>query len=193
MVQDIRKIRTCEKCKNNVPLDKVRFYPKDKEKNILVCDACCEEMKNVIKDRLAIRTKPITNVVRNTPLTELSQGPSLKHIGRNVSKERPAIKTKPITNVVRNTSFTESSKSFSPPQPSSTPMEKLSDEEGLLRPKKNVYVNNKIKPLSPPTYSQRRCIRCNYYFNIDQSKIGVTTSLCCPYCGRSDKIEKSNK
>ncbi len=43
---DIRKTRTCEKCKNVVTLDKVRLYPKDKDKNWLLCDNCCNELKN---------------------------------------------------------------------------------------------------------------------------------------------------
>ena len=46
MEMDIRRTRTCERCQVVVPLDKVRLFPKDREKNILVCDTCCDELKN---------------------------------------------------------------------------------------------------------------------------------------------------
>ena len=42
---DIRKTRTCERCKNVVLLDQVRLYPKSDNKNFLVCVGCCEELK----------------------------------------------------------------------------------------------------------------------------------------------------
>lgn len=42
---DIRKTRTCERCKAVVPLDQVRLYPKDQNKNLLVCEPCCGELK----------------------------------------------------------------------------------------------------------------------------------------------------
>lgn len=42
---DIRKTRTCERCKGVVLLDQVRLYPKSDNKNFLVCTGCCEELK----------------------------------------------------------------------------------------------------------------------------------------------------
>lgn len=42
---DIRKTRTCEHCKAVVLLDKVRLFPKDKDKNLLLCDNCCDNFK----------------------------------------------------------------------------------------------------------------------------------------------------
>ncbi len=42
---DIRKTRTCERCKGVVLLDQVRLYPKSDNKNFLVCVNCCEELK----------------------------------------------------------------------------------------------------------------------------------------------------
>lgn len=42
---DIRKTRTCERCKGVVLLDQVRLYPKSDNKNFLVCVSCCEELK----------------------------------------------------------------------------------------------------------------------------------------------------
>ncbi|MBS3170005.1 hypothetical protein J4210_05980 [Candidatus Woesearchaeota archaeon] len=42
---DIRKTRTCERCKNVVPLDQVRLYPKDETRNLLLCEPCCSEVK----------------------------------------------------------------------------------------------------------------------------------------------------
>lgn len=44
-MMDIRKTRTCERCKTVVLLDQVRLYPKSDNKNFLVCVNCCEELK----------------------------------------------------------------------------------------------------------------------------------------------------
>ncbi|HLD40405.1 MAG TPA: hypothetical protein VJB13_04660 [Candidatus Nanoarchaeia archaeon] len=44
-MMDIRKTRTCERCKAVVLLDQVRLYPKSDNKNFLVCTSCCEELK----------------------------------------------------------------------------------------------------------------------------------------------------
>lgn len=44
-MMDIRKTRTCERCKNVVPLDQVRLYPKDEMRNLLLCTTCCTEVK----------------------------------------------------------------------------------------------------------------------------------------------------
>lgn len=41
---DIRKLRTCERCRASVPLDEVRLFPKEKDKNILVCGKCSQEL-----------------------------------------------------------------------------------------------------------------------------------------------------
>lgn len=46
---DIRRVRTCERCKTVVPLEKVRLYPKGKEGNLVVCDVCCNELKQTVK------------------------------------------------------------------------------------------------------------------------------------------------
>lgn len=46
---DIRRVRTCERCKAVVPLERVRLYPKGKDVNVLVCDTCCNELKQTVK------------------------------------------------------------------------------------------------------------------------------------------------
>ena len=51
---DIRKTRTCERCRTVTPLDKVRLFPKDKDINLLVCDKCCEELKEAAKPKTSI-------------------------------------------------------------------------------------------------------------------------------------------
>ncbi len=42
---DIRKSRTCEKCKTAVPLDQVRLYPKPSGGNLLLCNTCLNATK----------------------------------------------------------------------------------------------------------------------------------------------------
>ena len=59
---DIRRTKTCQKCKNVVSLDKVRLFPKDKDTNILVCDACCEELKQRGKDKEPVQNSKANSV-----------------------------------------------------------------------------------------------------------------------------------
>ena len=66
---DIRKTRTCEKCKTVVPLEKVRLYPRDAERNWLICDNCCVEMKTAAHSKLSNMPKkivkdPIKNIAK---------------------------------------------------------------------------------------------------------------------------------
>ncbi len=42
---DIRKTKTCDKCKANVPLEMVRLYPKPMGGNLVLCEACLEKTK----------------------------------------------------------------------------------------------------------------------------------------------------
>ena len=137
MGTDIRKTRTCEKCKTVVPLDKVRLYPKSQDKNILLCENCCQSMKEVKSNLLEGKSKAVVNTPRASPLTDLSQ------------KSVPKMKFDPKKNVSQRT----------------------------------------IGSLPAPEYLRYRCTRCNYLFKVDNSKIGVTTNLHCPYCGKADRIE----
>jgi len=53
---DIRRTRTCEKCKAIIPFDRVRLFPKNPEKpgvNMVVCDVCCEQLKKGFKGNLS--------------------------------------------------------------------------------------------------------------------------------------------
>ena len=54
---DIRKTRTCEKCRAVVLLENVRLVPKNKETNLLVCENCCEELKKVAAKELPLESK----------------------------------------------------------------------------------------------------------------------------------------
>ena len=59
---DIRKTRTCEKCKAAIPLDQIRLYPKNKDTNILVCQPCSQELNKNIKEKspsILSKTKPL--------------------------------------------------------------------------------------------------------------------------------------
>ena len=47
---DMRRTRTCERCKTAVPLDQVRIVPKNNDVNLLVCDNCMTEIKRATPD-----------------------------------------------------------------------------------------------------------------------------------------------
>ncbi|MBI2669257.1 hypothetical protein HYX14_05430 [Candidatus Woesearchaeota archaeon] len=61
---DIRKTRTCERCKVVVPLPQVRLFPKDISTNILVCENCCEDLKR------ATKAPALQSKVKNLPQAE---------------------------------------------------------------------------------------------------------------------------
>ncbi|MEK6809780.1 MAG: hypothetical protein AABY40_03835 [Nanoarchaeota archaeon] len=104
-MMDIRKTRTCERCKGVVLLDQVRLYPKSDNKNFLVCMNCCEELKKASAG--------------NIPTTDL-----------------------------------------------------------------------KAKNLIPSALVKYNCTRCNYNFRADNSRAGLTYNLQCPYCGKTDRLQK---
>ncbi|MBI2151777.1 hypothetical protein HYU21_03580 [Candidatus Woesearchaeota archaeon] len=43
---DIRKLRSCEVCKTNVPANQIKMLPRDKERNWILCSPCCDKMKS---------------------------------------------------------------------------------------------------------------------------------------------------
>jgi DNA-directed RNA polymerase subunit RPC12/RpoP len=47
---DIRKTRTCEKCKSVVLIEKIRLYPNVDGTNLVVCEKCCEDLKLKTKE-----------------------------------------------------------------------------------------------------------------------------------------------
>lgn len=100
---DIRRTRTCDRCKSPTPLDKVRLIAKDKEQNLVLCEKCSTEFKQ---------------------------------------KASPA------------------------------------------------SLRSQIKPLPKPDMGSYLCTRCKYKFRSDGAKEGVLFRLHCPYCGKSDRLEK---
>ena len=66
---DIRRTRTCERCKSVVTLDKVRLVPKGNDQNILVCDICMDEMKRSPDSRI---TNSQSRVYMDQPRSKIS-------------------------------------------------------------------------------------------------------------------------
>lgn len=98
MENKVYKTRACEKCREMMPLEQLKLFPKDKEKNILICGKCREKLS------------------------------TLSTAG--------------------------------------------------------------IEPLPPPTYRWYACTRCRYTFKADAAKVGIFYKLHCPYCGRSETLQK---
>lgn len=46
---DLLQTRTCERCKTPTPVGKVKLYPRTSESSWLVCETCCEALKNRLK------------------------------------------------------------------------------------------------------------------------------------------------
>ncbi len=56
---DIRKTRTCERCRNSVPLDQVRIHPKPDGKTMMLCEKCSREVQRKVPEPLT-KVKTIT-------------------------------------------------------------------------------------------------------------------------------------
>lgn len=153
---DIRKTRTCEKCKSTVTLDKVRLYPKNPEQNWVVCEPCCEQL----------RSKGAQQGISNMPKKMISPPISNKVITRY-----PGDLTKPFqAKNIGNTGNT-GNKSIRPVNQAGKSM--VSDE------------GKEARELQSMT-----CTRCKYRFKVDSEKAGVQYRLCCPYCGKDDRLNQ---
>ena len=77
METDIRKVRTCERCKVQVPLANVRLYARDAEHNMLLCEPCCDTFK---KKKLEFSFNSQKTVVRNVyqPKEMIRNQPAIK-------------------------------------------------------------------------------------------------------------------
>lgn len=73
---DIRKTRTCEKCNAQVPLDKVKLYPKTNDKTMMVCEACLDRLKNAAKTTFSNVPKHLQEPLRNTPKAMMGNNPT---------------------------------------------------------------------------------------------------------------------
>ncbi len=189
METDMRKTRTCEKCKAAVPLNQVRLYPKSADQNLMVCGKCCEELIN--------RSSSLDNSgpVRNTP--------------RYKSKPEPKIEIKPAP-IINRPVVAAAASADAPrwaakkvelkrPVPVATVSKVIDVKERpypLIKsapykpnPARNVSTHT-INPLPEPEYAKYKCMRCNYNFKADLAKVGVTYNLVCPSCGRAEKVQK---
>ncbi len=59
---DIRKTRTCEKCKAVVLIEHVRLYPKPDGTNLVVCEKCCDDLKKLNKETNSALTSKTTEL-----------------------------------------------------------------------------------------------------------------------------------
>ena len=157
---DIRKTRTCEKCKASVPLDKVKLYPRTKDQNWLLCEACCEQTKAKVSQQ----------IVSNFPKKSTST------ITNNVITRMPGDLTKPF-------------------QPKES-----REEKPVLDQRKKIILNTG-KPATAPALQTKNvnefkamsCTRCKYNFKIDPMRANVLYNVCCPYCGKDDRLDPPNK
>lgn len=73
---DIRKTRTCEKCNIQVPLDKVKLYPKANDKTMMLCESCLDRLKNAAKTTFSNVPKSMLGPLHNTPKTLMGNNPT---------------------------------------------------------------------------------------------------------------------
>jgi len=78
---ETQKTRTCEKCSIQVPLDKTRLYPRDENKNWLICESCCEKLKQRDTSHKIINkptTLPKKDPIKNVSNPQLAESKMIK-------------------------------------------------------------------------------------------------------------------
>lgn len=92
---EVRRSRTCEKCKAAVPISEVRLFPRDGDRNWILCEACCDYLKN--RSSADVR-KPVTNQPK--PVQAVNNSvvkPSLGAVKPSVGATKPILG---VTNTV---------------------------------------------------------------------------------------------
>lgn len=59
--------------------------------------------------------------------------------------------------------------------------------EDMARAKK---LKSTTKPLPQADFAKYYCTRCSYAFRVDESLVGLTVQLKCPYCGKGERLER---
>jgi len=113
-MDDIRRTKTCERCKASVGFDQVKYMPTKGGPNgmMLVCAKCADEIKSGVQSKVPSEAKKL-----------------------DIQRQEKA----------------------------AAPSDKK---------------------------SSFFCGRCNYNFKIDESRIGISFNLKCPYCGKPDRVSK---
>ena len=189
---EVRRSRTCEKCKTSVPVSEVRLYPRDRERNWVLCAACCDYLKN---RSLADPHRPITNQPKPVQTPQQNSVKPTMYAGHTstLSKVKPALSgssqtipkqqtfpaSPPMKSAVRNSIKTTPEKSVVGQSPASR------------KPVINVVGEKRTSKSAATSKNSRQdmfCGRCKYSFAIDPSRVGVYSKLTCPYCGKIDQI-----
>jgi ribosomal protein L37AE/L43A len=66
---DIRRTRTCERCKSVVPLERIRLVPKNNDQNILICDNCMTDLKSTPNSKI---TNSQSRIYMDAPKEKIS-------------------------------------------------------------------------------------------------------------------------
>ncbi len=154
---DIRKIRTCERCKADVPLAKVKLYAQNENKNMVLCEPCCDILKSKPSSQIANNSQKILNIPK-TPVKATS----------NASVPK-------ITNA--------------PPRTAPAAAPKVYQPRGILRNNFNSGSAQKADESKISNKPKMHCARCEYEFNLAEPKPG--TKVGCPYCGKSDRLQRA--
>ncbi len=168
---EVLKTRTCERCKAQVPLNRVRLFPKDADRNWMVCENCCEVLRNMNMTQVgrtmpAIDKKePVRNVFQQKAPVQPFRPKELATPARPGMSQRISDLAREKGEAVRNVY-----KVREPPVP--------------FRPSPSA--NDLV---ATTTHKNLFCARCNFTFKVDKEKVGLLHRLSCPYCGKSDKLQ----
>ncbi len=96
----ISNTRTCEKCKASVPASKVKLFPRDAQRNWMLCEECCAKLKSdsrLMKEGSAPKAPKAPKVVVKLPqIPRSAQRPvvNIKKVDSPAPSKRPFFCTK---------------------------------------------------------------------------------------------------
>ncbi len=180
---DIRRTRTCERCKTQVPLQLVKLFPRNNDQSWIVCEPCCDELKHRSNPGPTLSIELPKQPMRNIPTQrDVDQpSPSFEMKREPVRNQyAPRVPQKPIDNVMPSASTSTLKRSgLNEPRLAATAADVPQSFSKMVEHQQN-------KPLP----KLMNCVRCDYTFAVDPEKVGVSFKLRCPYCGRDDRLVK---
>lgn len=173
---EVLKTRTCERCKAQVPLNRVKLFPKDADHNWLVCENCCDVLRNMNMSQIG-RSMPTAD--KKEPVRNVYQ------LKQPVAPFRPRDTTQPSRGVIMAGGIPQRMVELA--KEPHEPVRNAYKVRAPPVPLKSMTSANDL--VSGNSHKNLFCARCNFTFKVDKEKVGLLHRLNCPYCGKSDKLQ----
>ncbi|GEM_PF-4067168 len=208
---EIYKTRTCERCKVQVPLPRVKLFARDNDRNWLVCEDCCEVLKSKVNRDGKMPLPPLKKEpIRNVYQPRKNSGPFRPKDLQPKSQTTPSApkmvfreREEPVMEEVRVVPIIESPEekvveakpgffarlfSWKKKEVEQTPVTNIEEVPMMSE----VRVEERAPEVAMPKRAETAysCNRCNYKFKSTKNTVGAFYKPSCPYCGKGDRVQE---